>query len=108
MSDNLKWYNKDIEPKCSKGLFAQIQDVKFEPKPFNIDDFNKWWDEANKRRQEQFKLREKTIKHNIEHLVKRSHELKKEVPIELQLMVTHTYPLLVGSEFLKKYEEWIK
>lgn len=94
------------------GLFKMIQErstgvnQKFTEKDLELF-FGKIEEESKKSRQ-QYEAREKEIKENIKHLVKRSEELGKEIPLYLYLVsTTNPQIFFVGSDFLEEYKEWL-
>lgn len=95
------------EPKHSQGLFAQMSKVEVHRSEITYDDLKNYFERLQKLRNAYSKKKEDTIRSNIKHLEKRSVELKKEIPMELLLMVQYIYPLFVSKEFREKYKEWI-
>ena len=95
----------------SKGIFQQIKDasrieIKNNLKIKDLEDILNDLTEKERKRKEKNKIIEKE---NYDHLVKRSNELNKDIPLELLFMTNPTFNpgLYVSAEFVKKYKEWL-
>lgn len=79
----------------------------FPPKPPTKKEFREFFERSSKERIIQIKANEKSRKENLKHLITRSKELGKEIPLELQVMFS-VYPIpMVGSDFIERWKEWL-
>tara|TARA_R110002124_G_scaffold281430_1_gene455733 strand:- start:89372 stop:89632 length:261 start_codon:yes stop_codon:yes gene_type:complete len=77
-------------------------------KEFTYEEFIATLEESQKKALLHLKEREIIAKQNRKDLIKRSKELGKEIPLELLFIATSTQIHYVGSDFMKKYKEWIE
>jgi len=95
-----------------KGIVEQMRDSKhivLDGK-FTKEDFDNMVNKLKIIQEEDLQYRSnrmKELKENEKHMLKRSKELNKEIPLELAyhcyLSFNKTY---VGSDFMNKYKEW--
>ena len=96
-----------------KGIYAQMQEsskIVSDFGKFTRKDLDNIWDcivKAGIIDEERRILRNKEIEGNEKHLYKRAKELGKEIPIYLWYVMCSFNKVLVGSEFLEEYKEWL-
>lgn len=79
-----------------------------------ISTMNKSWEnnlykalrEYEEYRNKEHEIKEKKIQKNLDALYEKSKELGESIPDELLVIVAGD--LTIGSEFVKKYEKWLK
>lgn len=90
-----------------KGIFHQIIEVNIEsPKVPTKQVLAAFFEKAYKERRLELAKNEKLKEENWKHLIARSKELGKEIPIELQAVFSVPRPM-VGSDFIERWKEWL-
>ena len=67
----------------------------------DIEDLEKWWDEANEENDDKLSI----IQDNLKHLSAKSVELGEPIPPVLQVMAIE-YPIATSMDFINKYRKW--
>lgn len=91
-----------------KGIWHQIREVNVEPAKLPTKQaLRDYFEKAYKERRIELAKNERLKEENWKHLITRSKELGKEIPIELQAVFS-VYPSpRVGSDFIERWREWL-
>lgn len=91
-----------------KGIMEQIRErgKVYKLSDWDLKEFHRALEKAQEEDIKARKRATKAVDDNYKHLIKRSKELNKEIPLIL-LCYASQYPCYVGSGFMKQYKEWL-
>lgn len=88
----------------------ESEGITYDIDKINTDDIIKVLEKIAKEADKHFHTTYKAGKEAEEHLLKRSEELGKPIPIELQVALVYIYRngvFFTSNRFLKEYKEWL-